>query len=525
MPKGDITHSMIEIWRDVLKVDDVSRNDTFFALGGDSLCAMVLNERIEETFGVHLRLRQIFDNPSVSQLSDLVAASASHDEAAATACGTGATSEFPLALGQEYFWRLATVMPEATFFVQCTELHCTDVDTDDLLGALQDVVRRQSALHCTFHVRGGRPVQRVEPGMEAPVTISDHEGDDVDRAALVRRATVKGTSTPFDLSRQLPIRAVLLRFGLRESSLLVFTHHIGFDGLSRQIFVQDLVAAYRARRGGPAPRPLRGSFVEFAADQRLRMADGVEARTVAFWREQFETGTPDVLLRGGRPEGRSTYRTRLLNRAVAPEALLSASEFARSHGVTLFTVLLAAFHQVASDMSGQWRVPVSVQVANRSDASQRGMIGAFANTLVVVGPEGPSENVATHVRNVERRLLDVLDAQEVPLEVAVDRIRATTSLKVQQMLRLGFNFNERSISTIEVPGGTIVADPWVPTETERIDPTTFDLVVEVRPEMDQLVGIMHYKADVYPQEVVDEFWQRWEAYLLGVHEKAKPEID
>ncbi|WP_143120880.1 condensation domain-containing protein [Streptosporangium canum] len=517
---------MLNIWRDVLKVDSVGVNDTFFTLGGDSLSALELNERIQESFGVRLRLRQIFDNPSVNRLSELVAASAASEGAGAgtgeTADGEPAAVEFPLALGQEYFWRLATEMPDATFFVQCTELHCTDVDTGDLLGALQDVVRRQSALRCTFHVRDGHPMQRIEPDLEVPVTVIDHEGADADadRIALIAQATLKGTATPFDLGSELPIRASLLRFGPRESSLLVFTHHISFDGLSRQIFVQDLVAAYRARRGGPAPRPRRGSFVEFVTDQRKRMTDGVVARTVEFWREQFEAGAPDVLLRGGKAEGRGTYRTRTLNRTISRDAVIAATEFARANGVTLFTVLLAAFHQVVSDMSGQWRIPVAVQVANRSDVRQRGMIGPFANTLVVVGPDGPSDDVASQVRIVERRLLDVVDAQEVPLELAVDMIRATTPLKVQRQLRLGFTLNERSVKRVELPDGVIVADLRVPPETERIDPTTFDLVVEVRPDADRLAGILHHKADVYSQEIVDEFWQRWETYLLEVRKQA-----
>ncbi|MCB1123256.1 MAG: non-ribosomal peptide synthetase, partial [Verrucomicrobiae bacterium] len=63
---------ILEIWKDVLVIDRIGINDHFLDLGGDSLKAMMVLGRLNQHFEIKLRLRDLFDAPTVSQIAELI---------------------------------------------------------------------------------------------------------------------------------------------------------------------------------------------------------------------------------------------------------------------------------------------------------------------------------------------------------------------------------------------------------------------------------------------------------------------
>jgi amino acid adenylation domain-containing protein len=62
-----------QIWCDALRIDTCGRDDDFLDLGGNSLSAMRIAARINETFGVEVRFRDILESRTIAALADLVA--------------------------------------------------------------------------------------------------------------------------------------------------------------------------------------------------------------------------------------------------------------------------------------------------------------------------------------------------------------------------------------------------------------------------------------------------------------------
>jgi acyl carrier protein len=74
-PEGDLEKALAEIWCESLDVPSVGRNDSFFTLGGDSLQATRLMERVRRQFGVEVPLRQLLAAPSIAALAAMIAQS------------------------------------------------------------------------------------------------------------------------------------------------------------------------------------------------------------------------------------------------------------------------------------------------------------------------------------------------------------------------------------------------------------------------------------------------------------------
>jgi acyl carrier protein/predicted DNA-binding antitoxin AbrB/MazE fold protein len=68
-PRSEVENMLAELWRTLLEVERVGVHDNFFELGGDSLLVVKLCSRIRETFAVELSITDIFESPTVAELS------------------------------------------------------------------------------------------------------------------------------------------------------------------------------------------------------------------------------------------------------------------------------------------------------------------------------------------------------------------------------------------------------------------------------------------------------------------------
>jgi len=72
-PATPIEKTLAEMWRELLGLDRVGRNDDFFELGGQSLIAVRLFGRIRKTFSVQLELASLFEAPTIASCASLLA--------------------------------------------------------------------------------------------------------------------------------------------------------------------------------------------------------------------------------------------------------------------------------------------------------------------------------------------------------------------------------------------------------------------------------------------------------------------
>ena len=90
----------------------------------------------------------------------------------------------------------------------------------------------------------GSPVQVVDPDRTIELrVVSLSERDESSREEEVQRRLAEQAREPFDLSRDLMLRATLLRLGPRDHVLLLVTHHIASDGWSMAILSRESVAS------------------------------------------------------------------------------------------------------------------------------------------------------------------------------------------------------------------------------------------------------------------------------------------
>ncbi|MBU3102833.1 amino acid adenylation domain-containing protein [Clostridium gasigenes] len=70
--RNEIEEKLVEIWKEILKVENIGINNNFFELGGHSLKATVLISKIRKELHVEVPLREIFSNKTIRELSTFI---------------------------------------------------------------------------------------------------------------------------------------------------------------------------------------------------------------------------------------------------------------------------------------------------------------------------------------------------------------------------------------------------------------------------------------------------------------------
>jgi amino acid adenylation domain-containing protein len=71
-PTNDLQQQLVDIWEELFKIHPIGITDNFFELGGHSLQMIMLVTRVEERLGKRVAMAELFEDPTVEHLAQLV---------------------------------------------------------------------------------------------------------------------------------------------------------------------------------------------------------------------------------------------------------------------------------------------------------------------------------------------------------------------------------------------------------------------------------------------------------------------
>ncbi|HEV3049322.1 MAG TPA: amino acid adenylation domain-containing protein, partial [Longimicrobium sp.] len=371
-PRTPVEEVLAGIWAEVLRLDRVGVEESFFDLGGHSLLATRVVSRVRDVFAIELPLRALFEGPTVAELAGRVEEMRRAGlPVLPPVVPTGRTGALPLSFAQERLWFLDRLEPGSTTYNLPAAWRLGGaLDQAALERALGEIVRRHEVLRTTFREANGSPVQVIAPFGGFALPVEDLSGlDEADREAAVRRRALEEARRAFDLSAGPLFRAALLRLDAEDHVLLLSMHHVVSDGWSMGVLFRELSALYAAyRAGGESPlRELPVQYADYALWQRAQLEGEALDRQLSYWRERL-AGVPELLelpIDHPRPAVQ-TYRGASVPLDLSPELLERLQALGRSQGATLYMTLLGAFQVLLSKYSGSEDVVVGSPIAGRT---------------------------------------------------------------------------------------------------------------------------------------------------------------
>jgi glycopeptidolipid biosynthesis protein len=342
------------IYAQVLGLERVGIDESFFDLGGDSILSMQVVS-LARAAGVVCRPRDVFVEQTVARLASV--AEVADGRAAVADEGVGPVSATPIIR-----W-LHDVKGPVDEFNQTVLVQSPDGVTDaDVLVLLQALLDRHATLR----------MQVVDDGTGA-WSLAVPEAGSVQAASCVRTVDVLSEEVVVAArSRLAPAEGAMLSAlwapGARQLMLMI--HHLAVDGVSWRILLEDLNIAWAQHHSGqPVELPASGtSFARWSALLAEHAYDSAVVEQAAAWRE---ISAIPAVLPAVRPEVDTCAAAGSWSESLDSETTqLLLGEVPSAFHAGVQDILLIGFGLALAEFLGTGGTPVAVDVEGHGRAEE-----------------------------------------------------------------------------------------------------------------------------------------------------------
>ncbi|MFB6595228.1 amino acid adenylation domain-containing protein, partial [Streptomyces diastaticus] len=491
-PRTETERALCAVWAEVLGLARVGVEDDFFALGGDSISSLKIVSRVRTALGTHLTPRALFDHPTVAGLAEAVAPAA-RETGVVPVARDGAP--LPLSYAQERLWFLDDFARGGVEYNVVTALRLTGrLDRAALSAAVDGLVARHEALRTTFEAVDGRGTQVVHPRLDVPV-----------RTAELDEALDLAASVPFDLRTGPLLRVLLARTAEDAHVLLLAMHHIVTDGWSMGIITRELSELYAAAvRGEEAVLPaLPAQYPDFAVWQRDRHAGDALEADLAYWRGKLEGLEPlELPTDRPRPAVRDAAGSQYAF-AVPAELTERLTRAGRDGRASLFMVLTAVTQLLLARYTGRRDISLGTVVSGRERAETEGLVGFFANTLVLRSTVDEARSFGEFLAEVRQTVLDAFAHQDVPFSRLIEELAPERDTSRTQLVQAMLVLQNTPPAALELPG--VRVEEFLPPR----DTAQFDLHLEFQPDAHGGLEGLAVHSDLFDGATVARLVRHW----------------
>lgn len=483
-PTNEIEEKLVKIWSEVLGIERIGINDDFFALGGHSLKAMMVNNQTSKEFDVELPVRQIFDDSTVKKLAKFI------EEAEKTVFraikSVDKREYYPVSSAQKRQYVINQLDRNNTNYnIPFVTTFTGEINVQQLEETFKKLIHRHESLRTSFVAIDEQVMQKIDDDVEFAIQVHQVSKDEL-------HEVVNGLIQPFDLSKAPLLRASLVQY--EGGNIFVMDmHHIIADGVSMNILVKDF---FQLLAGNELPE-LSIQYKDFAVWQNEFTHSDLFKRQEKYWLETFADEIPVLNMPTDylRPFI-FDFAGDQLDVVIGEEVSAQLKMLASQNGATLFMVLLAAFNVLLAKYTNQEDIVVGTPIAGRHHADLENIIGMFVNTLALRNHPSMDKTFVQFLGEVKEKAFTAYDNQDYQFELLIDQLKLERDLSRNPLFDVMFVF--QNASDTKADQDALEQEP-VTLETKL---SKFDLTVSVFELKQGLSCSFEYATKLFKRESI-----------------------
>ena len=158
----DIKNTLEILWKKILEVTEVNREDDFFEKGGESIKAIQLVEEINNIFGCDFKVRNIFEKSKFVEIETTILEKINTDENKAVL-----TTKMQASAAQRWIYQLEKFEDTKEIYNNTYAFLCDgNLNVDKLKNAFDEIIKKNVELKTTFRIEENRIMQCLDSNME-----------------------------------------------------------------------------------------------------------------------------------------------------------------------------------------------------------------------------------------------------------------------------------------------------------------------------------------------------------------------
>lgn len=440
-PTNETERKLVSIWLEVLNLKSVGILHDFFELGGHSLKATVAASRIHQEFDVEVPLKEMFARRTIKSLAEYILSV--EGKAFETIRRVAQQDYYEASSAQKRMYLLQQLDRDSVAYNMPIAIEIRgNVGVDKLYQTFNAIIARHDVLRANFDVIDDVIVQKIHDQASQDFKLEEMEATDEEDIALLFKQFIR----PFDLKKDVLLRAMLLHLETERSILFFDIHHIIADGTSVGIFIKEFSDLY----AGKELEPLKLQYTDYTAWHLEKRTTPEFKAQETFWLKEFEGDIPILNLPTDyqRP-GEKDFCGSSLSVVIGQEVTRNLYTVARNTGCTLYMILVAALKVLLAKYSGQEDIVVGSPIAGRNHRDLENLMGMFVNTLAIRSTVDPKLSFKEYLATIREKALLAYEYQEYPFEELVEKLDLERSLNRNPLFDVLFVLQNADIGELK----------------------------------------------------------------------------
>jgi len=497
---SETEETLMEIWRKILKTVTINPSQNFFSIGGNSLLAISLMNKIKEQTNTVLAFRDILTHPTISLLADLIDKSVSKTERSVNLVHTTDTSHLPLTNNQKRLWLISKLNPEVPLYnIRMPYRFKGSFDPEIFETSLEILFNRHYVMFSQIREENFEPYCEIVP-RKVNVRYFDFSGSqESNKSQKIMDTLDEDSKTPYDLSEGPLYRLSLIKASEEDFYFQICVHHIIFDGWSQGVLVNDLNQIYNSLVKGKEIKLPEIEIQQFDFARWENSLDYVNERSdsVTFWKENLN-GCSSLLnfpfdFQRGEKQSWKAGSVKISISKTLSDRLRHLSEEEHS---SLFAAMLSVFGLQLSKYSGEDDLNIGLPVAYRPHSKLENILGMFVNTVVVRFVFEKEQTIRSIIRKTNEAAINAIAHQDLPFEHVVEVVNPERSSVSNPIFQVGFAWQNNLVKPFDLAG--------VRTEEVKVRQQSpiFDITLYMWEKGGHLEGEFEFNTDLLKEETV-----------------------
>ena len=500
---------IIEKTTDLLSLNQISIDSSFFDIGGDSLSAISLSTYLSTKYNLSISVRDIFEHPTIRSLSDYISSKLTIAPQNLSIPKVDKQDYYPISAAQKRIYYVSSVDKNSLLYNIAGGLFFDVVpDIQKLENCIKTLIKRHEALRTYFTIVGEEIVQKIEDNIDFHLTTENQNDYSIEDL-------FKDFVQPFDLSKAPLFRVKLFLLKDKRSLLLLDMHHIISDGASLSIFIKELCDLYNEKE---LPEKYV-DYKDFAVWENGQFNTPSFNESKEFWVNQFKDEIPVLTMptKSARPTKQSykgdnylfEFDTELSNKLVS---------VAKQNNVTPYMLLLSAYYVLLSKYSSQQDIVVGTPIVGRDIEEMQTMIGMFVNSLPLRRKIYNNLPFINFVNDIKNYCLEAFTHQNYPFNELVTALGIKRDISRNPIFDTMFIYQNNGYPALSFDG--INSTYYAP----NLNISKFDLSLEIMPVNSMFNLRIEYCTDLFNKSFIKQFANHYQMILKDVLDNLQKQI-
>lgn len=519
-----IEDQLISLFKDVMGLEEININDSFFDLGGESLLGIQLINEIHKAFNKKISYQDLFSNPRLIDLVGLL--KDKKEQLFQEIQKLPEQAEYPLSFGQRRLWILHQMQDNPVAYnIYEAYTFGEELHMGNFKKSLDGLLERHASFRTVFTAKNGTAFQSLTKTKSFALTTMDLTNQkDADKKALEHMEAYK--LIPFDLEKGPLARALLIQISPQRQLFLFVMHHLISDGWSVRLIVQDLLKTYYAHNKAVLPHhaPLRIGYHDYAHWQHQVLSENRFIQLEKYWLHKFAGTLPVCEILGDKP--RPVVFTFEGSRKIfaIPSSLVDKlNHFAIRQNATLFMSLLTAMYIYMNKYTGQQDLIVGTPVSGRSHLDLKSIVGFFVNTLSLRFVLDPALNFLQILSKVREDVLEAFEHQDYPFDLLVDKLKLKRDTSRSPLFNINIAFQNFELDESSSKVMDELKTARFPLDHHSCK---WDLEFEFVKQADgSILAYLEYYKGIYSEEIIHSMMENLLSLLEAIARSPQDSVD